>query len=97
MDYQSTYQSYRKAIDNSERSREQIADMCAQYMTLYRSLCHIHRLAKEGATVRDPNGRAYNRTAHMPERRKMMQRWADYLEGLASGANVIAGKFWRAA
>jgi hypothetical protein len=26
--------------------------------------------------VRDPNGRAYNRTAHLPERRKMMQVWA---------------------
>ena len=92
MDYQSTYQSYRKAIDNSERSREQIADMCAQYKTLYRSLCHIHRLAKEGATVKDPNGRAYNRTARLRERRKMMQRWADFLDSLLSGANVIAIK-----
>jgi len=32
--------------------------------------------------VRDPLGRAYNRTAHLPERRKMMQEWADYLDGL---------------
>ena len=32
--------------------------------------------------ARDPNGRAYNRTAHLPERRKMMQDWADYLDGL---------------
>jgi hypothetical protein len=32
--------------------------------------------------VRDPNGRAYNRTAHLPERRKMMQQWADYLDRL---------------
>ena len=32
--------------------------------------------------VRDPNGRAYNRTAHLPERRKMMQEWADYLDQL---------------
>ena len=38
-----------------------------------------HQLAH---AVRDPNGRAYNRTAHLPERRKMMQAWADYLEGL---------------
>jgi len=38
-----------------------------------------HQLAH---AVRDPNGRAYNRTAHLPERRKMMQDWADYLEGL---------------
>ena len=32
--------------------------------------------------VRDPNGRAYNRTAHLPERRAMMQAWADYLDKL---------------
>jgi len=38
-----------------------------------------HQLAH---AVRDPNGRAYNRTAHLPERRKMMQKWADYLQGL---------------
>jgi len=42
--------------------------------------------------VRDPNGRAYNRTAHLPERHKMMQSWADYLDGLKSGAQVIAFK-----
>ncbi|MDA0706491.1 MAG: integrase arm-type DNA-binding domain-containing protein [Proteobacteria bacterium] len=30
--------------------------------------------------VRDPNGRAYNRTAHLAERRKMMQEWADFLD-----------------
>ena len=32
--------------------------------------------------VRDPLGRAYNRTTHLPERRKMMQAWADYLDQL---------------
>lgn len=31
---------------------------------------------------RDPNGRAYNRTAHLERRRQMMQRWADYLDEL---------------
>ena len=36
-------------------------------------------------TVRDPNGRAYNRTAFLPERRKMMQEWADYLDRLRAG------------
>ena len=36
-----------------------------------------HQLAH---AVRDPNGRAYNRTTHLDERRKMMQTWADYLE-----------------
>ena len=45
-----------------------------------------HQLAH---AVKDPNGRAYNRTAHLPERRKMMQQWADYLDGLKSGAEVI--------
>lgn len=39
--------------------------------------------------VRDPNGRAYNRTAHLPERREMMQTWADYLDGLKAGTQVI--------
>lgn len=38
-----------------------------------------HQLAH---AVRDPNGRAYNRTAHLPERKKMMQAWADYLDTL---------------
>jgi len=41
-----------------------------------------HQLAH---TVRDPNGRAYNRTAHLAERRKMMQAWADYLDELKAG------------
>lgn len=45
-----------------------------------------HQLAH---VVRDPNGRAYNRTAHLKERRKMMQLWADYLDGLKVGAKVI--------
>jgi integrase len=45
-----------------------------------------HQLAH---AVRDPNGRAYNRTAHLPERRKMMQQWADYLDKLKAGAEVI--------
>lgn len=48
-----------------------------------------HQLAH---AVRDPNGRAYNRTAHLPERHKMMQQWADYLDGLKSGAQVIPFK-----
>ena len=45
-----------------------------------------HQLAH---AVKDPNGRAYNRTAHLAERRKMMQLWADYLDGLKAGAKVI--------
>ncbi len=38
-----------------------------------------HQLAH---AVRDPNGRAYNRTAHLADRRKMMTAWADYLDSL---------------
>jgi integrase len=50
-----------------------------------------HQLAH---AVRDANGRAYNRTSHLPERRKMMQQWADYLEeirvdGVRPGAEVV--------
>jgi hypothetical protein len=41
-----------------------------------------HQLAH---AVKDVNGRAYNRTAHLEARRAMMQRWADYLEQLRSG------------
>jgi hypothetical protein len=45
-----------------------------------------HQLAH---AVRDPNGRAYNRTAHLDERKKMMQQWSDYLDGLKAGAQVL--------
>lgn len=45
-----------------------------------------HQLAH---TVRDPNGRAYNRTAHLAERRRMMQAWANYLDQLKAGAEVV--------
>ena len=45
-----------------------------------------HQLAH---AVKDSNGRAYNRTAHLPARRVMMQHWADYLDKLRIGADVI--------
>jgi integrase len=45
-----------------------------------------HQLAH---AVRDPNGRAYNRTKHISQRQQMMQTWADYLDGLASGNNNV--------
>lgn len=40
-----------------------------------------HQLAH---AVKDPNGRAYNRTTHLGERVRMMQRWADYMDELRS-------------
>ena len=48
-----------------------------------------HQLAH---TVKDANGRAYNRTAHLPARRVMMQTWADYLDKLRAGGEVIQFK-----
>ncbi|MBQ15454.1 MAG: integrase [Gammaproteobacteria bacterium] len=52
-----------------------------------------HQLAH---AVKDPNGRAYNRTTFLPERKEMMQKWADFLDNLkteASSSNVIAAAF----
>ena len=48
-----------------------------------RQLCHMPK---------DQVRAAYNRAQYMEERRKMMQSWADYLEGLKNGAQVIAFK-----
>lgn len=48
-----------------------------------------HQLAH---AVKDPNGRAYNRKAHLPARRAMMQRWSDSLDKLRTGADVIQFK-----
>ena len=45
-----------------------------------------HQLAH---AVRDPLGRAYNRTSHLVERKKMMQAWADYLDSLRLKANPL--------
>ena len=53
-----------------------------------------HQLAH---AVRDPLGRAYNRTTHLPERKKMMQAWADYLDRLREGQADKIVQFRRAA
>ena len=45
-----------------------------------------HQLAH---AVRDPNGRAYIRTSHLPERRKMMQAWADYQDTLRADTGKV--------
>jgi len=45
-----------------------------------RQLAHAERNAVSAA---------YNFAEHLPERRKMMQAWADYLDGLKAGAQVI--------
>lgn len=48
-----------------------------------------HQLAH---AVRGPLGRAYSRIQHLSERRRMMQPWADYLDGLKAGAKVLPFK-----
>ena len=41
-------------------------------------------------SVKDLNGRAYNRTQFLAQRRAMLQTWSDYLDELRTGSNVIA-------
>jgi integrase len=41
-------------------------------------------------SVKDANGRAYNRTQYIKQRAHMMQRWADYLDGLGSSTYLCA-------
>ena len=45
-----------------------------------------HQLAH---AVPDALGNAYNRTKFLKERKAMMQRWADYLDTLRKGADVV--------
>lgn len=47
-----------------------------------------HQLAH---AVRDPNGRAYNLTTHLAERKLMMQTWANYLDKLKYGTPKTNG------
>lgn len=48
-----------------------------------------HQLAH---SVPDVLGEAYNRTKFLPQRRQMMQRWADWLDQVRDGAEVIEFK-----
>lgn len=45
-----------------------------------------HQLAH---AVKDANGRAYNRTAHLPQRREMMQAWGNYLDKIKARGIVL--------
>jgi len=40
-------------------------------------------------SVKDANGRAYNRTTYMHQRATMLQNWADYLDKIATSADVV--------
>lgn len=46
---------------------------------------------------RDSVRAAYNYAEHLPERKKMMQAWADYLDSLSCGGNVVVGGFGKVA
>ena len=48
-----------------------------------------HQLAH---AVRDPNGRAHNRTWFLPEWRRMIQVWADYLDQLRTSEEIDANR-----
>lgn len=51
---------------------------------------------QSGRSVKDPLGRAYNRTKHLEQRKGMVQHWADYLDEVklaAKTGNVIQGGF----
>lgn len=62
--------------------REQLPDMDPEWIEV--QLAH----GKRG-----PLGAAYDRTQYLAQRRRMMQAWADYLDRLRSGADVVpAGK-----
>ena len=50
------------------------------HQAIERQLAHAERNAVSAA---------YNFAEHLPERRRMMQAWADYLDGLKAGAEVI--------
>lgn len=44
-----------------------------------------HQLSHQ---VKDPNGRAYNRTKYLAQRKEMMQSWADFLDELSSRQHI---------
>lgn len=55
----------------------------------YRADYIEHQLAH---AVKDANGRSYNRTSFLPQRKAMMEGWADYLGALRAGGNVVSIK-----
>jgi integrase len=80
----------RMGYDKDEMTGHGFRAMAAR--TILDEVLHVrheyieHQLAH---AVRDPNGRAYNRTAHLDERKKMMQLWSDYLDEIKAGAKIL--------
>ena len=80
----------RTALMNSGRPKEEqgVHGFRATARTmLVQELGWDERYAEEqlAHSVRDANGRAYNRTDFLEQRRKMLQVWADYCDALADG------------
>ena len=86
-------QLWGQLITASERNRSHYGTLrrpfncyCATKRTSFRPDVIERQLAH---AVRDPLGRAHNRTAHFAERRRMMTVWADYLDKLRASVKVI--------
>lgn len=60
--------------------------------TLLHELGYQHQVIERQLAHGERNqvSAAYNFAEHLPERRKMMQEWADYLDKQKAGADVIA-------
>ena len=55
-------------------------------------LDHLMIEANLAHGARDRLGRSYNRTQYRKQRFEMIQQWADYLDKLSSGVDVIPSK-----
>lgn len=53
------------------------------------NLDHLAIEANLAHAVKDANGRSYNRTQYLKQRFEQIQQWADYLDKLRKGADVI--------
>jgi hypothetical protein len=53
---------------------------------------HAHIEVQLSHLERDKVSGAYNHAEYIPQRAKMMQEWADYLDGIKDGAKVIGIK-----
>lgn len=67
--------------------------------TLMEELGYTHEIpdAQLAHAKGDSTRRAYDRTKYLPQRKKMMQTWSDYLDAVASGGKVVVGNFRRKA
>jgi len=63
--------------------------------TIMEKLGYRHEIpdAQLAHAKRGDVARAYDRAKFLPERVKMMQEWADYLDNIAQGGQIIRGKF----